>query len=90
MRRIPRPVYELQELLGKHIDGQFYAEYLSPVLVTKKTTYAIDKILRKRVRRGILEYLVHRRVNSAAFDTSIKASLMKHCRPTKPLLRGSV
>ena len=25
IRRFPRPVYELQDLLGKHIDGQFFA-----------------------------------------------------------------
>ena len=62
MRRIPRPVYELQDLLGKHIDGQFYAEELSPVLITKNTTYAIDKILRTKLRRCILEYLVRWKV----------------------------
>ena len=43
VRRAPRPVYELQDLLGKHIDGQFYAEELSPVLDTKATTYAVEK-----------------------------------------------
>ena len=48
IRRVPRPVYELQDLLGKHIDGQFYGEELSPVTVTNATTYAIDKILRRR------------------------------------------
>ena len=48
VRWIPRPVYVLQDLLGKHTDGQFYAEELSPVSVTKATTYAIDKILRRR------------------------------------------
>ena len=36
LRRIPRIVYELQDLLSKHIDGQFNAEELIPVLVTKK------------------------------------------------------
>ncbi len=36
-------MYELQDLLGKHIDGQFYAEELSPVTVTNATTYAINK-----------------------------------------------
>ena len=78
VRRIPCPVYELQDLLSKHIDGQFYAEKLSPVHVTIHTTYAINKILRKRVRRGILEYLVRCRGYSSAFDTWIKASSVKH------------
>ena len=58
VRRAPRPVYELQDLLGKHVDGQFYAEELSPVLITKSTTYAIDKILGTRGRGDSLEYLV--------------------------------
>jgi hypothetical protein len=35
------------DLLGKHTEGQFYAEELSPVILTKKTVYHIDKILRK-------------------------------------------
>ena len=43
VRRDPRPVYELQDLLGKHLDVLFYAEELSPVFVTKATTHAIDK-----------------------------------------------
>jgi hypothetical protein len=33
--RIARPVYELVDLLGKHIDGQFYGEELVPVIVPK-------------------------------------------------------
>ena len=49
--KIPQPVYEWQDLLGKHIDEQFYAKELSPVHVTKRTTYAIDKILRKSPTR---------------------------------------
>ena len=69
VRRIPHPVYELQNLLGNHINGKFYAEELSPVLITKNTTYAIDKILRKRVRRDSLEYLVRLVGYSPAFDT---------------------
>ena len=58
VRKISQPVYELQDLLGKHIDGQFYAEALSPVHVTKRTTYEIHTIPRKRIRCRIVEYLV--------------------------------
>ena len=32
VRRVPRPVYELQDLLGKHRDGEFFAQELSPVM----------------------------------------------------------
>jgi hypothetical protein len=58
IRRIPRPVYELEDLNHTPIDGQFYAEELTPVRISKRTTYKIDKILDRRVRRGIVEYLV--------------------------------
>jgi hypothetical protein len=49
-RRTPRPVYELEDLLVQRINGQFYTEELTPVRITERTTYTIDKILRKRVR----------------------------------------
>jgi hypothetical protein len=57
VRKIPRPVYELVDLLGKHIGGQFYEEELSPVIVTKHKSYPIHKILRKRVRNGSISIL---------------------------------
>ena len=62
VHRTPRPVFELEDLRGQEIEGQFYSEELVPVLITKQTTYKTDKILDKRVRRGILEYLVRRRL----------------------------
>jgi hypothetical protein len=52
--RTPRPVFELEHLRGQEIEGQFYSEELVPVRITKQTNYKIDKILDKRVRRGIL------------------------------------
>ena len=58
IKRIPRPVYELEELNKTPIDEQFYQEELTPVRVTKDTVYKIDKILDRGVRGGILEYLV--------------------------------
>jgi hypothetical protein len=51
-------VFELEDLRGQEIEGQFYTEELVPVHITKQTKYKIDKILDKRVRPGILEYLV--------------------------------
>jgi hypothetical protein len=77
VRKIPRPVYELVDLLGKHINGQFYREELSPVIVTKHTGYRIDKILRKRVRSGSLDYLVRWRGYTSDFDSWVSASSMK-------------
>jgi hypothetical protein len=74
--RSPRPVYELVDLLGKHIEGQFYAE-LSPVIVTKKTVYHIDKIMRKRFRNGISEVFVKWRGYPDEFNSWIPAKAVK-------------
>ena len=57
MESLPRAVYELEDLNGTPIDGQLYREELTPVRITVRTAYKIDKILDKRVRRDIREYL---------------------------------
>jgi len=41
--RTPRPVFELEDLRGQEIEGQFYSEELVPVRITKQTTYKIVK-----------------------------------------------
>ena len=58
IERRPRPVYELEDLNVNPIEGQFYQEGLTRVRVTRRTVHKIDEIENKRVRRGILEYLV--------------------------------
>jgi hypothetical protein len=73
----PRPVYELEDLNETSIDGQFYQEELSPIRVSKPTVYKIDKILNKRVRRGITEYLVPWRGYSKDFDSWIPESSVR-------------
>jgi len=74
VHRTPRPVFELEDLRSRGIEGQFYSEVLVPVRITKQTTYKIDKILNKRVRGGILEYLVRWKVYNADFDSWVPAS----------------
>jgi len=74
VHRTPRPVFELEDLRGREIEGQFYSEELVPVRITKQTTYKIDKILDKRVGRGILEYLVRWRGYCAVFDSWVPAT----------------
>jgi xanthine dehydrogenase molybdopterin-binding subunit B len=74
VHRTPRQFFELEELRGQENEGHFYTEELSPVRITKQTTYKIDKILNMRVRRGILEYLVRWKGYSADFDSWDPAS----------------
>jgi len=47
IERRPRHVYEMEDLNKTPIEGQFYAEDLTPVRNSKETTYKIDKILDK-------------------------------------------
>jgi len=74
VHRTPRPVFELEDLRGREIEVQFYSELLVPVRVTKQTTYKIDKILDRRVSRGILEYLVRWRGYGAVFHSWVPAN----------------
>jgi len=54
--RRPTVVHGLEDLSDTPIDVQFSREELTPVRITDRTSYKMDKILDKRVRRGIREY----------------------------------
>ena len=76
IKRIPS--YELEDFNKTAIEGQFYQEELTPVRITKQTVYKIDKILDKRVRRGIREYLVRWQGYNKNFDSWIPVSSIKN------------
>jgi hypothetical protein len=78
IERSPRVVYELEVLNGTPIDGQLYREELTPVRVSDRTVYQIDKILRKRVRRGIREYLARWKCYGRDFDSWVPASSVQN------------
>jgi len=58
MDRRPRVVYQLEDLNGNPMESQFFREELTSVRITDRTTYKIKKLLDKRVRRAIREYIV--------------------------------
>ena len=78
IRRTPLPVYELEDLSGTLIEGQVYVEELTSVRVTKRSVYKKDKILDKRYRNGILEYLVHWKGYRRDFDSWVPAAGVKN------------
>jgi len=71
-------VYEIEDINGTPIDGQFYSEELTPVRITIRTTYKINKILDERVGRGIRKVLVSWLVYGPEFYSSIPATSVKH------------
>ena len=51
------PVYKLKDDAGEIIDGTFYEAELQKV-IKKDDVYRVEKALRKRKRKGVVEYLV--------------------------------
>ena len=74
IHRTHRPEYELEDMNGTFIEGQFYGEELTSVRITKRTVYKVDKILGKRDRNGILEYRVRCKGYRKDFDSWVPAA----------------
>ena len=51
------PVYKLKDDAGEIIDGTFYEPELQKIIKIDDV-YLLEKILRKRERKGVAEYLV--------------------------------
>jgi len=78
INRRPRAVYKLEDLNDTPIEGHFFREKLTPVRITDRTSYKIDKILDKRVKRGIREYLVPWRGYSQDFDSWVPVASVNY------------
>ena len=51
------PVYKLKDDAGEILDGTFYEPELQKI-IKNDDVYRVEKILRKRKRKGVVEYLV--------------------------------
>ena len=71
-------MYELWDLNGTLVEGQFYVEELPPVRVTKSTVYNIGSILGKLCRKVFLEYLFHWKGYRKVFDWWVPAASVKN------------
>ena len=71
VRRDP-PEYRIKDLLDEPIQGTFYAQELQKV--EPKKDYAIEKILKKRMRKGRLEYEVKFKGYPSKFNQWIPSS----------------
>jgi len=58
IKRRPRVIYIHEDLNGTPIDDQFYREEMTPVRIADRPVYKINKILDRKFRRGIREYIV--------------------------------
>ena len=51
------PVYKLKDDAGEILEGTFYEPELQKI-IKEDDVYRVEKILRKRKRKGVVEYLV--------------------------------
>jgi transposase InsO family protein len=77
IHRMPQPVYELIELQGRPIEGQFYNYELVKVTVSPETEFQIDKIVRTRKKGGIKQHLVKWKGYDETFNSWVNSSDIK-------------
>jgi hypothetical protein len=71
---MPQPVYELSDLQGRPIEGQFYNYELVKVAVSPQTEFQIDKIVRTRTKGDIKQHFVKWRGYDKTFNSWVNAS----------------
>jgi transposase InsO family protein len=62
-------VYRIKDLADEPIDGLFYPQELSKVVMVKQPLHRIQKIIRQRNHRGKLQYLIRWSGYSSAYDS---------------------
>lgn len=72
-RHIPRQphIYNLQDETNEKVEGAFYRPEIQKVVKDKNTVYRVEKILKRRTRRGIREVLVEWKGFSAKHNSWI-------------------
>ena len=69
------PVYKLKDDAGEILDGTFYEPELQKI-IKNDDVYRVEKILRKRKRKGIVEYFVKWKGYPDKFNSWIAESNM--------------
>ena len=65
-------VYKIKDLDGESLEGAFYTQELQKVKMDPETEYKIEKIIKKRKRRGHEELLVKWMGWSEKFNSWVK------------------
>ena len=68
------PVYKIADKAGEVVTGSFYTEELQKVTLQENEFYKIEKILKRRKRKGKTEYLVRWMHLPSKFDEWLDAS----------------
>ena len=67
------PVYKLKDDAGEILDGTFYEAELQKV-IKEDDVYRVEKVLRKRKRKGVVEYFVKWKGYSSKFNSWVAES----------------
>jgi len=52
------PVYKVKDYSGEELDGTFYEQELQKIAKEESDSYRVEKVMKKRKRKGKMEYLV--------------------------------